>query len=319
VVDRATTESQETAPTSRPASGALGAVRSAWRWLVELYECIDRGRTFGLAAETAFWLFLSMVPLAAVAGLVAARLSLENWQELTPVISSMPWSTRQLVQTELVNVSRWNGGTVGLTGALAFAWAASSGLHALFEALETEAGVRRSWFHKRAMAIGTCVALSLVVALLALLGPGVEAAETFLGSRVRAFDVVSAAMSTQGRALRVALSLSIAFGNTCLLYRFGVPRTGRAVPIVPGALVAVALQAIVSVAYPFYVARFGGGEAAYGASLAIVALTLTALYLFVLSLLVGAVVNRRIGAPAEPCPPKGTAESEASGVQRAAP
>jgi uncharacterized BrkB/YihY/UPF0761 family membrane protein len=81
---------------------------------------------------------------------------------------------------------------------------------------------------------------------------------------------------------------------------------------VPGAIVAVTLQAIVSVAYTYYVSRFGGGEAAYGASLAIVALTLTALYLFVLSLLVGAVINRRIGSPSAPCPPKDTAVRNAS-------
>lgn len=270
---------------------------------------MDRGRTFGLAAETAFWLFLSMVPLAAMAGLIAARLSLENWQELTPVIGSLPWSTRRLVQTELLTVSRWNGGTVGLTGALAFAWAASSGLHAVFDALELEAGVQRSWLRKRIMAIGTCVALSLAVAALALIGPGVEAVGHFLGGRVRAFDVISAALSTKGRVVRVLVSLGIAFGSTCLLYRFGVPKEARQqVPVAPGALVAVLLQTVVSVVYPYWVSRFGGGEAAYGASLAIVALTLTALYLFVLSLLVGAVVNRRIGLPAAPCPPnEGTA------------
>jgi membrane protein len=221
------------------------------------------------------------------------------------VLGSLPSSTRELIVTELVNMSRWNGGTVGLTGAIAFAWAASSGLHALFEALEVEAGVHRSWIRKRLMALGTCVALSLTGALLALIGPGIEALGHFLGGRLPAFDVISDALTTKGRVFRAVLGLGIALGNTCLLYRFGVPRAARLVPIVPGAIVAVTLQAIVSVAYPYYVSRFGGGEAAYGASLAIVALTLTALYLFVLSLLVGAVINRRIGSPAAPCPPEG--------------
>jgi uncharacterized BrkB/YihY/UPF0761 family membrane protein len=59
---------------SVPAS-PRGRLRAAWDWGVEFYECLDRSRTFGLAAETAFWLFLSMIPLAAVGGLIAARLS----------------------------------------------------------------------------------------------------------------------------------------------------------------------------------------------------------------------------------------------------
>jgi membrane protein len=281
--------------------------------LLDLYRCLDKGRTFGLAAETAFWLFLALLPLAAVAGLVAARLSIDNWEELTPLLSSLPHSTRELVRTELLSVSRWNGGTVGLTGAIAFAWAASSGVHAVFEALEIESGGQRSWLRKRLMAVGTCVALSLAVALLALIGPGLEAAGHFLGGRLPAFDVVSAALSTKGRVLRAAMGFAITLGNTCLLYRYGVPRSARSkVPVVPGAFVAVTLQAIISVVYPLYMARFGGGEAAYGASLAIVALTLTALYLFVLALLVGAVVNRKVGLPAAPCPPKSPAEGPAT-------
>jgi membrane protein len=285
--------------------GRVGGARAVWTWLVELYACIDKGRTFGLAAETAFWLFLSMIPLAAVAGLLAARLSMNNWQSLIPVLGSLPWSTRELIRTELVTVARWNGGAVGLTSAVAFVWAASSGLHAIFDALEVEAGVERAWIRKRIMALGTCVALSLAVALLAVLGPGIEAAVHFVvGRRLPLFDLLSQAVSAPGRIFRFAVSVGVAFGYTCLLYRFGVPQTRktRRLPVLPGALIAVGSQTLLSFLYTFYVTRVGG-DAAYGTSLAIVAITLMALYLFALSLLVGAVINRKVGAPDEPCPP----------------
>ena len=69
---------------------AVGSVR-------DLYECMDRGRTFGRAAETAFWVFLALIPLAAVAGLFAARVTTQNWNEFSPVLGALPGPTRELV------------------------------------------------------------------------------------------------------------------------------------------------------------------------------------------------------------------------------
>jgi membrane protein len=216
-----------------------------------------------------------------------------------------------------VTVARWNGGTVGLTGAIAFVWAASSGLHAIFEALEIEAGEERSWLRKRMMALGGCAALSVAVALLALLGPGLEAAAHFVGRRLPLFDTLSTAVSGEGRIFRAVVSFAIALASTCLIYRFGVPRHAREkLPVLPGAFIAVLSQTLLSFLYTAYVTEVGGG-AAYGASLAIVALAMTALYLFALSLLAGAVINRRIGLPRAPCPPSPASkggDNEASGL-----
>ena len=46
-------------------------VAQAREWLDPMWADIARARTLGLAAEMSFWLFLSLVPLAAVAGLAA--------------------------------------------------------------------------------------------------------------------------------------------------------------------------------------------------------------------------------------------------------
>jgi hypothetical protein len=78
----------------------LSAVTRALRWLHDLYLCMDRTRTFGLAAETAFWLFLSLIPLAAVAGLAAARISNDHWDRLNPLLTSLPPATRELITSE---------------------------------------------------------------------------------------------------------------------------------------------------------------------------------------------------------------------------
>lgn len=253
-------------------------------------------RIFGLAAQTAFWLFLALIPLAAVAGLLAARLSVENWQALSPLLVALPGSTRELVATELVTVSRWNGGAVGMTSAVVFIWAGSSGVHAIFDALEVEAGASRSWGKKRLLAVVTCLALSLAVGVLAVLGPGMEGALQALARYLPGLGPWGGPPTLLGRIGRILFSALLLFGYVSALYRVGVPRDGsRSLPIVPGAIVAVILETVLSLGYSLYVSRMGAG-AAYGTGLTIIALTLTALYLFSIAFLVGAAVNRKIAA-----------------------
>jgi len=270
-------------------SAALRHVRSAFEWLRGLYDDLDRTRTFGLAAETACWLFLSLVPLLAAAGLVAARISTTNWRGVAPVLLSLPDSTRALLQQELEKVARWNGGAVGLTGAVVFIWLASTGVHSVFEAFEVESSAPRSWVKRRFLAIATCAALSIVVAALAVLGPGLERIIEMATPSENAFE--SSTIMDIGRGL---LSFAIAIGYVSALYWVGIPRPGkRRATLVPGALVAVVLQAAMSFGYAFYLSRFTE-QPVYGAGLGLVAATLMALYLFALSLLSGAAVIRRL-------------------------
>src|SRR5947207_3446772 len=152
---------------------ATHALRSSVRWLRELYDDLDRARTFGLAAQTAFWLFLSLMPLFAVAGLVGARFSAaHNWTELAPLLRTMPGSTQVLIRGELEKVARWRSGTVGIMSTITFVWLASTGIHAIFEAFEVQSNMPRSWLRRRLLAIGTCAGLAVVVRTLAILGLG---------------------------------------------------------------------------------------------------------------------------------------------------
>jgi len=274
-------------------STELRHVRSAFEWLRGLYEDLDRTRTFGRSAETAFWLFLSLVPLLAAAGLVAARISTANWRGVTPILLSLPESTRTVIQRELEKVARWNGGAVGLTGAVVFIWLASTGVHSVFEAFEVESAAPRSWVKRRLLAIATCAALSIVVAAIAVLGPGLEQIIAMATPNGTDFE-----SSTPMDLARGALSFAIAIGYVCVLYWVGIPRPGKKrVTLVPGALVAVVLQTAMSFGYAFYLSRFTE-QPDYGAGLGLVAATLMALYIFALSLLSGAAVIRRLDARA---------------------
>lgn len=280
---------------------------SAVRWLLDLYRCMDRTRTFGLAAQTAFWLFLSLLPLAAVAGLIAARVSSEHYDRLNPFLTSLPTATRQLIESELAQVSSWNGGTVSITSAVVFVWLGSSGVHALFDAFELETGELRPWWKKRALSVATCVALSGLVALVAVLGPGLETVFDWLVQLMPALEQFDFRGTWWALPARIVLMLALGFGYVCGLYWLGVPpHTRGRLPILPGAAVAVAMQVALRYGYSYYVARYSDG-AAYSAGLAVIGLTLTALYLFAVALLTGAVVNRKLGMPDEPCGPGGAA------------
>jgi membrane protein len=290
----------------RTPSGARGLgerIASAVRWWVDVYVCMDRTRTFGLAAQTAFWLFLSILPLAAVAGLVAARVTSQHYDRLNPFLTSLPSPTRELIKSQLDQVSSWNGGAVSITSTVVFVWLGSSGVHALFEAFELETGEVRPWWKKRALSVATCVALSVLVALIAVLGPGLETAFDWLARLVPALERFDFRGTWWVLPARVVLTLMLGFGYVCGLYWIGVPpHTRGRLPILPGAAVAVGMQVALRFGYGYYVTRFSDGSA-YSAGLAVIGLTLTALYLFAIALLTGAVVNRKLGAPEAPCAP----------------
>src|SRR5258708_1404784 len=113
-------------------------MRARLAWVKELWDHMTRARTLGLAAETAFWIFLSLVPLAAAGALLAARFALHNSSVVSPALEALPGPARDLAWDELARVAKWNGGSVGPVAAIVFVWLASSGVHAVFDAFEVE-------------------------------------------------------------------------------------------------------------------------------------------------------------------------------------
>jgi membrane protein len=262
---------------------------------------MSHSRTLGLAAETAFWLFLALLPLAAVAGMVAARVAVNASSLTSSALQTIPPGARSLVMEQLDRVAAWNGGTVAPMAAVVFLWLASTGVQAIFDVIEVEVGAARPWWKKRLIAMGTCIALSVGIALLAILGTGLDWLLRLAGST---FQDAARAIETSFvlTVARLGLGALVAFGLVAGLYRVGVPGTcSKKLPIAPGALVAVVLQSLLGFAYSTYVGKMGNAGA-YLAGLAAIGVALTALLLMVLSLLIGLQINlflleRRQAAP----------------------
>ena len=259
-----------------------------------MFEHLERVRTFGLAAEMAFWVFLSLIPLAAVAGLVAAKLATENANAVGPFLMAMPPATRQFVQGELGNVAAWNGGSVALPAIVMFAWLASSGIHSIFDALEIQTHSSRPWWKKRLLALAACIALSVGIASVTLLMTGLGWVEQLLHDGLPA--VVTRETSLLGKLARFVVGACVALSLEIGLFWFGVPSIARhRLPLLPGAVLATVLQGALGYGYSFYIGKAGDGGAYQGA-LAAIGVTLTALYLLSCAILLGAELNRYLGA-----------------------
>lgn len=272
-----------------------GFLASPLAWVKCLLSRLDANRALGLGAEMAFWLFLSLLPLAAVAGVVAAKLAVGNWSIAAPVLNSLPGATRDLLAGEMGKMAAWNGGQVGLSAGAMFIWLASSGVHSVFDGIEIEANATpRPWWKKRLAAILSCIALSVGVALLAVLGTGMGWMWQFVGGSTL-FQALKFESSVFGQIVRLVIGAGVSFGLVSGLYWIALPKaTRKTMPIAPGALLAIGLQLVIGFGYGFYITKTGDGGA-YQAGLASIGVTLMALYLLCAVMLVGIEVNQMLG------------------------
>ena len=266
--------------------------RTLRSWLGAMASGIARARTLGLAAEMSFWVFLSLVPLAAIAGYVAARIAVTHGWHAWLAESAAPPQVRELIAPQLEQLAAWRGGSLAPIAAVTFVWLAASGVHSVFDAVEVQTGTSRPWWKKRLLAIFVCIALALGVGLLALLGAGLDWVEA-LARRALPSPLAGAGDGPAGHFVRVALALFVAFAMMAGLYRVAIPpHCGRRFPVLPGAALAVLLQAALAWGYGIYLTRLGGGAGAYMAGLAVVGVTLTTIWLLSVALLLGAQLNR---------------------------
>jgi membrane protein len=261
-------------------------------WVDPMLRGITRARTLGLAAEMAFWLFLSLVPLAAVAGLVAARLAKSRATLAGSVLSSVAPDARRMIEGQVETVAHWDGGKVAPVALAMFFWLAASGVHSVFDALEVQSGTARPWWKKRVLAVATCIGLSAGMALLGLLAVGLDRFATLAG---KAVPISGAGATAAGIVARAVAGFAVSVGMTAALYRVGIPREARyRIPIWPGAFLAIALLVALGWGYRLYVSSTGTGDA-YQGSLAVIGVTLMTLWLFSVALLLGAELNKVIG------------------------
>ncbi|HEY1956379.1 MAG TPA: YihY/virulence factor BrkB family protein [Polyangiaceae bacterium] len=257
-------------------------------WAKEVFARIGREHVLDSASAASFWIFVSLVPLAAVALMLTTKLAWANEDVLASMLAAVPPNSRTFVSHELQRVGAWNGGTVGPASAAVFVWLAATGVHAILDAFDATVDAKRPWWKKRLLAIAICIGLSVAVAAVGI-------AFGLLGK-----DVVWIATKTPARWV---IAIVAEFGLIVGLFWAGIARSARCkTHSWPGAILAAILQSLLGWGYVSYLRTFGNGTAYSGATLATIGATMIMIYLFTLSLLIGVTFNAVLARRREPAP-----------------
>lgn len=268
---------------------------AAWRDVVVRTAKEAASDNVGLvAAGVAFYAFLALFPLLGAAvltyGLVADPASVLD--HMTRLTTMLPAEVAKIVGDQLLGVVQTSGGKKGLGllialgvaifGARNAAGAIIGALNIAYEEEEKRGFVKTSLV---ALAITVCAVLAVVIA---------AGAMAVLGYLDELMPTASPLVMGAGKALSYLLVALAAATGAAALYRYGPSRDkARWAWLTPGSLLFAVTWVILTLAFGFYIARFGNYGATYG-SLSAVVVLLTWLYLSSYALLFGGELNSEL-------------------------
>lgn len=268
---------------------------AAWRdVLVRAYKEASSDNVALVAAGVAFYSFLALFPLLGATvltyGLVADPQSV--LRHMTTLTTLLPRDVAKIVGDQLLSVVQTSGGKkgIGLLIALAVAiFGARNAAGAIITALNIayEEEEKRGYLITNlvALVITACAVLGLVIAAISV---------TILGYLDELLPASSPLLIVVSNALSYLLLALAAATGAAALYRYGPSRDkANWVWLTPGSLLFAVVWVILTLAFGFYVSRFGNYGATYG-SLSAVVVLLTWLYLSSYVLLCGGELNSEL-------------------------
>lgn len=261
--------------------------------LKRLVRRIKDDRIFGRAAQLSYYFLLALFPLLLflinILGYLAQEGTLFRDRLLLYLAAVMPGSAFALVRATVDEISVSRGTGKLSFGILAALWAASNGMGAISDTLNTAYNVkeRRSWWRVRFVSVGLTMALAiLILAALAIVLVGGTIGET-LASRLG----FGSLFTTIWSVIQWPIALIFILTTFNLIYNFAPnisPNARRW--ITPGAFVGVALWLLVSFGFRVYLGYFDSYSVTYGSLGAVIVLMLW-FYLSGVAILIGGEVN----------------------------
>ena len=195
--------------------GDLGGQK--WRDLAtRVWSDIGKDKIFNQAAALAYYFLLALFPLllflTSVIGLLLGSGTGLRHSLFDYLGKVLPGSASQLVSTTMFEVSNASGGGKISFGILAALWAASNGMGAISESLNSAYHVKetRPWWKQRLLAVGLTVILAvLIIAALVLVLYGGKLADGLAASY--GFGVVFTVLWKVVRWPLVVIFLLLAF------------------------------------------------------------------------------------------------------------
>ena len=274
---------------------------------------IQEDKVFGRAAELSYYFLLALFPflifLTSVIGFVLGSGTGTRHMLFNYLARIMPPSAFELIDNTMWEVSSASSGGKLSFGILAALWAASSGLSAITDSLNTAYDVTetRPWWKQRLTAIGLTVALSVLIILaLVLVVAGGRIAEGL--ASVYGFGPV---FPLTWKIIQWPVVLACMILAFALIYFFAPDLHEQAWKwLTPGAAIGVVLWLIVSIAFRAYLHFFNSYSATYGSLGAVIILMLW-LYFTGAAVLIGGEVNSEIeNAAAKEGEPEAKAKGE---------
>jgi len=261
--------------------------------LKRLAKRIKEDRIFGRAAQLSYYFLLALFPLLLflinILGYMAQRGTLFRNKLLVYLGALMPSSAFELVRATVDEISISRGTGKLSFGLLAALWAASNGMGAISDTLNTAYNVRESrrWWRVRVISVCLTIALAiLIVAALAIVLLGGT-----IGEALAVRYGFGSLFTTMWRVVQWPIALIFVLTTFNLIYNFAPNITPAARRwITPGAFVGVALWLVVSFGFRLYLGFFDSFSVTYGSLGAVIVLMLW-FYLSGVAILIGGEVN----------------------------
>jgi membrane protein len=254
---------------------------------------INDDDVFGRAAQLSYYFLLALFPLLLVLinllGYVAKQGTEFRSKLLSYLAALMPSTAVALVTTTLDEISASSGSGKISLGLLAALWAASNGMGAISQTLNTAYNVRetRSWWMVRLVSVLLTIALStLIISALTIILYGGS-----IGEMIGTWFGFSTLFTTVWSILQWPIALGFVLATFNLIYNFAPDLTSRQRRwFTPGAFVGVALWLLISFVFRIYLRYFDSYSVTYGSLGAVIVMMLW-FYLTGVAILIGGEVN----------------------------
>lgn len=217
---------------------------------------------------------------------------------LSYLAAIMPGSAIALVRTTLDEISVSSGSGKVSFGLLAAFWAASNGMGAISDTLNTAYNVkeRRPWWKVRLI----CICLTVAVAILILAALAIVLYGGTIGEALAATYGFGNLFTTVWTIVQWPIALVFVLTTFNLIYNFAPNLSSRARSwITPGAFVGVVLWLLVSFGFRAYLSFFDSYSVTYGSLGAVIVLMLW-FYLTGVAILIGGEVNSELSREKAP-------------------
>ena len=257
----------------------------------EFLEKVGRDHVGAYAAQSAFFLVLSLIPIILLLLTLVRYTPVTKADVMTAVMQVFPSSVDSLMISIVNQVYNQSMGIIPVTIIVAL-WSAgkgvlamTSGLNCIYECPET-----RSYIFLRIRSTIYTVLFIIVILLLLVVSVFGNSLNIFISTHAEFLEPLADWMIDK----RALITPVVLMGFSLLIYKFLPNRKDRFVKQLPGAVFAAIGWMVISWVFSVYVDIFQGFSSMYG-SLTTIVLIMLWLYFCMYSILLGGEFNKLLG------------------------